>query len=276
MVGGVTNWMSYRRVPSRLDALTGLPGHRGLADVLELRMDEARESDTPLTVGLLDLDDFSNVNRAEGAPAGDRLLRDCVAQWQEHLPADATLARRGSDEFVAVLPGYGLSEGRELVETLRSGLDAPVTCSAGVTAWADDDTQSLLLARADTALYAAKVAGRDRTEVAGEDTEWLAELYRALRRDEIVVHYQPIHAVDDGRLVALEGLVRWEHPERGLLTPAAFLATAEAGGAIHLLGRRVLHLACAELRRWRDRTPTTRTCASPSTSAPRSSAIPGS
>jgi diguanylate cyclase (GGDEF)-like protein len=255
MVGGVTSWMSYRRVPARLDALTGLPGHRGLADVLETRMREARESEAPLTLGLLDLDDFSNLNRAEGPRAGDRLLRDCVHQWQPRLPATATLARRGSDEFVVVLPGYGLAEGRELIESLRQDLDAPVTCSAGVTAWTPDDTQSLLLARADTALYAAKLAGRDRTEVAGEDTEWLAELRRALRAGEIVVHYQPLHAVDDGRLVALEALVRWEHPDRGLLSPGAFLPTAEAGGVMHELGRRVLHLACGQLREWQDRYP---------------------
>jgi diguanylate cyclase (GGDEF)-like protein len=255
MVGGVTNWMSYRRARSRLDALTGLPGHRGLADVLEARMREARESETPLTVGLLDLDDFRKVNRVKGPGGGDQLLRECVAQWQRELPAGATLARRGSDEFVAVLPGHGLAEGREVVERLRSGLRAPVTCSAGVTVCAADDTQSMLLARADTALYAAKVAGRDRIEVAGEDTEWLADLRRALRSDEIVAHYQPVHAVDDGRLVALEVLVRWEHPDRGLLAPATFLPTAEAGGAIHLLGRRVLHLACEQLAHWREHHP---------------------
>jgi diguanylate cyclase (GGDEF)-like protein len=261
VVGGVTNWMSYRRVPARLDALTGLPGHRGLADVLEARMREARDAETPLTLGLIDLDDFSNVNRVEGPGAGDRLLRSCVHQWQPRLPPGATLARRGSDEFVVVLPGYVLAEGRELIESLRGGLDAPVTCSAGVTAWFPDDTQSLLLARADTALYAAKVAGRDRTEVAGEDFEWLAELRRALDADdaddadEIVVHYQPVHAVDDGRLVALEALVRWQHPERGLLAPGAFLPTAEAGGVMHQLGRRVLHLVCGQLRQWHDRYP---------------------
>jgi diguanylate cyclase (GGDEF)-like protein len=255
MVGGVTSWMSYRRVPARLDALTGLPGHRGLADVLETRMREARESETPLALGLLDLDDFSNFNRAEGPRAGDHLLRDCVHQWHTRLPSAATLARRGSDEFVVVLPGYGLAEGRELLEGLRQGLDAPVTCSAGVTACTPDDTQSLLLARADTALYAAKLGGRDRTEVAGEDTEWLAELRRALHAGEIVVHYQPLHAVDDGRLVALEALVRWQHPERGLLSPGAFLPTAEAGGVMHQLGRRVLHLACGQLKQWHERYP---------------------
>jgi diguanylate cyclase (GGDEF)-like protein len=251
MVAGVTNWMSYRRAGSHLDPLTGLPGRRGLADLLASRMLEAEASGTPLTVGVLDLDAFRSVNDRDGPGAGDELLRSCVAHWLPSLPPGASLARRGSDEFVVVLPGLALEEGWQCVDRLRTTLPRPTTCSAGVTVWSQGDTQSMILARADTALYAAKVAGRDRTEATGGDAEVVADLRRALDEDEIVLHYQPIHAVDDGRLVGLEALVRWEHPEHGLLGPAAFLPVAEASGVIQPLGRRVLHLACAQLQRWR-------------------------
>ena len=255
VVAGVTNWLSNVRSLSQIDPLTGVANRRGLDLILHDVMIEASAHDTALAVGMLDLDDFRHFNEVRGRAAGDRLLTACVVAWRRELPDGVTLTRFDGDEFVVVLPGYGLRAAREVLDGLRQTVPRPHTCSAGVAAWVPGDTQSLLLARADTALYGAKQDGRNRVNVLGDDSEVATELLTAIDAGELEVDYQPIYSLPDGRLSGVEALVRWRHPERGLLPPLDFIDVAERTGVIHALGRFVIDTACEQLSRWRGDAP---------------------
>lgn len=251
VVGGVAHWLSHARAQSEVDALTGVANRRGLARQLEHLMADAAANRTPLSLALIDIDDFRRVNRRAGPGSGDQLLVACAQRFTENLPEGGYLARYGGDEFVVVLPGYRLSRAREIVDRLRSDGPAGHSYSAGVAAWAPGDTQSLLVSRADSALYNAKHGGRGFTAVVGHDPDAAAELWSALDAGELELLYQPIHELPQGRLVAVEALVRWAHPVHGWLEPARFIRAAEHSGAIHALGRWVAHEACRQVERWR-------------------------
>jgi diguanylate cyclase (GGDEF)-like protein/PAS domain S-box-containing protein len=256
------------------DPLTGLPNRERLRRRLRALLEDVRAGVSD-GVGLLflDLDRFKVINDSLGHAAGDRLLREVAARLRRSAPADDLLARQGGDEFalvtrdhrdaaalaqrlVAVLEAPFTLDGREVTVgasigvSLRQGLDP---ASPGL---ADEDA---LLREADTAMYAAKRTGEGPV-VVFEDTlrrravarlEDEQGLRRALQRDELRVHYQPIVRSDDLRLSGFEALVRWQHPERGLLGPGAFLPTAEETGLVVPLGQHVLREACAALAAWR-------------------------
>lgn len=255
VVAGVTNWLSFSNEVSRVDPLTGIPNRRGLDRVLQAAMRAAEAADAALVVGLLDLDDFRRVNDHRGHDGGDRLLVACVAAWQTLLPPGATVARYDGDGFVVVAPGHRLREAQELVERLRVAVPARQTCSAGLAAWEHGDTQSMLIGRADTALYAAKREGGDCLRLVGVESELAAELVAAISDGQMELHYQPIYSLPDGRIEAVEALVRWRHPSRGLVAPDEFIPLAERTGAIHSLGRWVTDTACEQLQWWRTRLP---------------------
>ncbi len=256
------------------DPLTGLPNRERLRRRLRALLEDvgAGVSDG---VGLLflDLDRFKVINDSLGHAAGDRLLREVADRLQRGTPADDLLSRLGGDEFALVTRDH--RNAAALAERLVGVLEAPfaldgrevtVGASIGVslrerldhagTDLCDDDA---LLREADTAMYAAKRTGEGPV-VVFEDTlrrravarlEDEQGLRRALQRDELRVHYQPIVRSDDLRLSGFEALVRWQHPERGLLGPGAFLPTAEETGLVVPLGQAVLRSACAALAAWR-------------------------
>lgn len=247
---GVSVWLSQHRGLADEDPVTGAFNRRGFARRLETAMREVDHRGRPLCVALLDVDHFRRVNEARGREGGDRLLAACARRWARLLPDNASLGRLGIDEFGVVLPRTDPGEAAAMLEQLRRAAPEGQTCSAGVVPFSPGDSQSMLMARAETALYDAKRTGRDRVVVLGDDTGTAGELWEAIEGGQLVAHYQPLFSMRTGRLCGVEALVRWQHPERGLIAPGAFLGVAEESGAIHGIDRWVLTEACRQACEW--------------------------
>jgi diguanylate cyclase (GGDEF)-like protein len=238
------------------DDLTGLANRRRFD--LELT---ATPADATVQVALLGLNGFKHVNDELGRPVGDRVLRVMAARLRRAVPADALVARIGGDEFAVLLTG-SLPAG--LVAALREpvlagGHELLVGVAVGL-ADADPTHQDPMevLRRAEAAMHAAKQTGEPvrrwsatLDDRAGERARLGAELRAGLADGQFRVVYQPIVEVPTGRVAAVEALVRWEHPERGLVSPAVFVPVAEQNGLIVELGEWILRTACARLAGWR-------------------------
>jgi len=240
------------------DSLTGLPNR----SLFERRIAETLAADVPAVVAFLDLDDFKRVNDSLGHAAGDRLLQIAAERLRNALRAGDVVARLGGDEF-AIL-ATDVEDVDALVARLFDVLAAPVMlegkrlhlrASVGI---ASTDTGSELLRNADLAMYAAKASGTNRCAIFTDDMHVHAverldrreQLERAIENEELVLHYQPIVDLDLGRVAGFEALVRWQHPERGLLGPGEFIPLAEETGLIVALGRWVLREAARQAARW--------------------------
>lgn len=252
------------------DPLTGLANRALFADRVSQALARRRRGRPMPAVVLLDLDDFKVVNDTLGHGRGDRLLVEIAARLTDAIRPDDTACRLSGDEFAILLDEVGdVALAREIAERVLARIAEPididreiaVTASVGV-AMVDADVRDAddVLSRADIAMYAAKAAGKGRQrtyEPAMRDRAWTrleleTELRRAVDRREFGVVYQPIVDLATGRTVELEALVRWDHPQRGRLTPDAFLAVAEETGLIIAIGRQVLDIACGQARTWRD------------------------
>jgi diguanylate cyclase (GGDEF)-like protein len=253
---------------ARTDPLTGLANrarfHSALARAVTAGTAE-------VAVLFVDLDDFKNVNDVLGHAAGDHVLRE-VADRLKAVTREGDLgARLGGDEF-AVLLGDVSGEGAEAVaERLVEALAAPVPiegrvvlvgASVGLAYAAPGIGIEELVHHADVAMYAAKANGKNRVQVyepgllrGGEQVSFERALAAAAGAGELVVHYQPILSLSDDRCTAVEALVRWRHPVRGLLMPADFIELAEGTGAIAGIGEFVLRRACADVAAWRSAYP---------------------
>jgi diguanylate cyclase (GGDEF)-like protein len=240
----VTSLMGALR-RSEYDAVTGLPNRRGFDLALDRSLEDARRHGSPFSVGYLDLDRFREVNEARGRIAGDQVLLSVGSLWRSLLPPEALLAHNGGGTFMVLLPGQDAEAGGRTLEGLRSArLPDRVTASAGIARWQPEDTASTLLSRADTSLYRAKQAGRDRMDPEIEQSAALRDLREGLGRGEFVVLYQPIVELCGEQTVAAEALVRWDHPTRGRIGPDEFIPLAEESGLIVELGLQVLQDAC--------------------------------
>ncbi|MEV0901975.1 bifunctional diguanylate cyclase/phosphodiesterase [Actinoplanes sp. NPDC049802] len=245
------------------DALTGIGNRSSYVEEISARL----AGGEPFMVALLDLDDFKTVNDRYGHGTGDILLQTISRRLRERLRSEDTVARIGGDEFTLLLPGLTEAETDTLLLELMSVVQAPVLdgglemaprISVGVTASRPEDTALELLRRADVAMYAAKNAGGGRwtwfdpimDQIADNDARLAADLRQAIARDELFLLYQPIVELPHGRLTGVEALVRWRHPERGLISPAMFIPLAERNGYIVELGRWVLEQAVAQAARW--------------------------
>ncbi|WP_214402203.1 putative bifunctional diguanylate cyclase/phosphodiesterase [Pseudonocardia lacus] len=248
------------------DPVTGLANRAAFTAALGSRLADPVGRTALL---FLDLDDFKRVNDDLGHSAGDELLRRVAARLRGGIRHGDLCARIGGDEFAVLLdaadPDGAVGVGERLVEVVAApfplhGRLARIGASAGL-AFAEpspaDRDGDLLVHRADVAMYAAKATGKNRLQVFdpsllgdGEDARFEDELARAAAADQLVVHHQPIVRVDDGWCVAVEALVRWQHPVRGLLHPADFVAVAERTGAIVDIGAWVLRRACADAVGW--------------------------
>lgn len=250
------------------DALTGLPNRVVLADRLDRAMLRSERSGTTAAVLFVDLDRFKLVNDSRGHAVGDRLLIACAERLTRLVrPAD-TVARFAGDEFVVVADeGMDPLAAKALAERIIAAFTAPivvdgedlyVSVSVGVALSASGRSADQLLRDADAAMYRAKENGRARCEVFDATMNSEAELrlalgndlHRALERDELVVHYQPIIDLAAGCPAGAEALVRWQHPTRGLLTPGEFIPVAEDTGLIVPVGARVLGLAARQWATW--------------------------
>jgi diguanylate cyclase (GGDEF)-like protein len=248
------------------DSLTGLVNRDGLGAALDTRLDEA--GDARLALLFIDLDHFKDVNDSQGHEAGDDLLRRCAERLRGVAPRGATVARLGGDEFVLLLPGADVEAAEAVAVAALRSLARPLTigdkecsmaASAGVALGPDHGrTRQELLRCADIALYTAKASGRGRHAVfdpamdraARERRQLVDELRLAVARREFVLHYQPRVRASDGRITSAEALVRWQHPQRGLLGPGAFIELAESSGLIEAIGTQVLDEACAQAAEW--------------------------
>jgi diguanylate cyclase (GGDEF)-like protein len=244
-IGATVAWLARLADRVEEDPLTGLGNRRALERQLEAAVDRTDRGTGPLAVVMLDLDHFKATNDSGGHAAGDELLVACAQHWRAIVPHERLLFRYGGDEFAVLLPGCSLGEATELAERLRADLPHGSTASVGVAAWRPGDSSSLLLGRADVALYDAKASGRDRTAVYGDPSHAAREIEMAVRAGEFVLYYQPIVALADGTVRGHEALVRWQHPTRGLLGPGEFVDLAERTGSIHTLGAWTLETAVA-------------------------------
>ncbi|SDO66370.1 bifunctional diguanylate cyclase/phosphodiesterase [Geodermatophilus sp. DSM 45219] len=255
------------REQARTDELTGLPNRRALLEDARRVLGTATARH-PAALLLLDLDGFKEVNDSLGHHAGDSLLRQVGPRLRGALRGADTLARLGGDEFAVLLPDVALDEAQRTAERLRELLQQPflvertrlhVGASIGVsTAPVPAATVSELLRCADVAMYAAK-ASREGVRVyvpdphggTGDRLHTMEELRTALQDgDQLAVHLQPQVDLADGRVVGVEALVRWHHPVRGLLSPAALLPAAEQAGLLRPLADAVLELSLTAAARW--------------------------
>jgi diguanylate cyclase (GGDEF)-like protein/PAS domain S-box-containing protein len=256
------------------DPLTGLPNRTLLLDRLHQALHRARRHDTLLALLFLDVDRFKVVNDSLGHGAGDELLREVGRRLETAAGPDVTVARFGGDEFVVLVEDVGGPEAAlDLAGRLWAATDVPVgaggrevrvTVSVGIAlAGAEPTTAEALLRDADAAMYEAKEKGRARAVLfdpairsrAVDRLDTQTALQAAIGTGQFRLHYQPEVDLGDGSVVGVEALLRWAHPERGLLTPPAFLPALEDLGLLLPVGRWLLGEACRQLQAWRARHP---------------------
>ena len=237
------------------DSLTGLPNRTLVIDRLDRAIAHARRSDTSCAVLFVDLDRFKDVNDTFGHAAGDELLQAVAARLQRCVRDEDTVARLSGDEFVLLLPHLDEPEGAVVVaRRVLDALGSPMTIagepmlvagSIGLATFpADGSTPEALLEGADAAMYRAKESSGNSWELfsgqmatdARERVHLETALLDAIQRDELVLHYQPVIDLATGRTVGAEALMRWQHPERGLLPPGEFIPVAEGSDLIVALG----------------------------------------
>jgi diguanylate cyclase (GGDEF)-like protein/PAS domain S-box-containing protein len=276
-IGSITDISEIKAAETRIaylahhDALTELPNRVLARDRAEVAMAFADRSGEKVALLFLDLDHFKTVNDSLGHTTGDALLRAVSARLRSCVRDTDTISRQGGDEFLIVLPEVPDADAIAAVASKVLGsMSAPIviegqelatSVSAGIAVFPDDGNDfDTLLKKADTAMYHAKEAGRNTyrfyTEQMNVDAvEHLriqAGLRRALDNGEFLLHYQPQFELATGKLVGAEALIRWDHPEMGLIAPARFIPIAETSGMIVAIGNWVLREACRQAAGWCD------------------------
>ncbi len=274
----------FRDISSRLEArreleyiayhdpLTGLGNRAWIVDAIAESMTELPEDDAWLAVMELDIDQFRHINDVHGQTFGDELLVRLARRWEALLGSDARLARLGGDEFVVLVPKVSdrgeihrlasrlMRAGEKLLRI--DGKTLSVSFSAGIRYCSADSPiePDLLLRQANQAMYQAKLKGRSRYEEFDVDRESIIQqqhltinaVRAALDNKELTIHYQPKINLRNGRLLGVEALLRWQHPEQGLLSPAAFLPAIENHPFSIQLGEWIIDTALQQMRSWNE------------------------
>lgn len=251
------------------DVLTKLPNRLLLGDRLHQAIELARRHNTQMAVMFIDLDRFKHINDSLGHAVGDQLLKSVAQSLISCVRSSDTVSRQGGDEFILLLPEIdGATDAAAIAQKILASMLLPhkvgnhalyIGLSIGVSLYPQDGLDAAtLIGHADLAMYHAKDAGRNNCTffetgmnaraVMRQSTE--AALHNAFAREEFVLHYQPKISLASGRLVGVEALVRWQHPQRGLLHPQHFVPIAEDCGLILPLGRWVLRKACEQAQEW--------------------------
>lgn len=250
------------------DALTGLPNRMLFMDRLEQSLVRAQRRNTLVGVMFIDLDRFKRVNDTLGHASGDALICEVAQRLRAATRAEDVVARLGGDEFGVVIDVARISHVLQVVEKILGAVSEPYriaerelfsSCSIGVSVYPNDGSDGTsLLKHADTAAFTAKNGGRNRFQLydaamntmAEERLQLETELHYALERNEFLFHYQPKLNLNSGRIQGVEALIRWNHPGKGLLSPAVFLELLEESGGIVKVGRTLLRSACFQTASW--------------------------
>ena len=250
------------------DALTGLPNRMLFMDRLGQSLVRAQRRNTLVGVMFIDLDRFKRVNDTLGHASGDTLICEVAQRLRATTRAEDVVARLGGDEFGVVIDAARISHVLQVVEKILGVVSEPYriaerelfsSCSIGVSVYPNDGSDGTsLLKHADTAAFTAKNGGRNRFQLydaamntmAEERLQLETELHYALERDEFLFHYQPKLNLETGRIQGVEALIRWNHPGKGLLSPAVFLELLEESGGIVKVGRTLLRSACFQTASW--------------------------
>jgi diguanylate cyclase (GGDEF)-like protein len=253
------------------DFLTNLPNRSLLQDRIEQAAVRGRRDGASFAVLYLDLDNFKHINDSLGHPTGDRLLCSLAERLRHCVRASDTVSRQGGDEFVILLPDRLSQEQASFAaDKIMAAITEPhhidehelhITASIGVSMYPGDGLDAVtLIKNADTAMYIAKERGRNNCQFFEHGMNARAlerqlvetNLRHALERDQFVLHYQPKIRLDNGAVIGAEALIRWIHPQWGMVAPDRFIRVAEDFGLIVPIGRWVLHQACTQAKRWLD------------------------
>jgi diguanylate cyclase (GGDEF)-like protein len=254
------------------DPLTQLANRTALNSVLSHALAETSRGEMPPALLILDLDSFKGINDTLGHSAGDDVLRVIARRLQDAVRVTDSVARLGGDEFAVMLPKSNLVRARRVANRILKALSEPleigdlrVTCGTSIGVRVAEPGQSAddLVMEADTAMYAAKAQPHSGIKVFEPallyarrlQSLMVTEMREAIRQDQLTLHFQPVVELATGRIEGVEALVRWNHPERGLLMPDQFIPLAEETGMIVELGHWVLRNAVRQLRDWQDRLP---------------------
>ncbi len=255
---------------AHFDVLTGLPNRVLFTDRIIHALSMAQRSQGQLAVLFLDLDHFKNVNDTLGHRIGDALLIEVAKRLKSAMREGDTASRLGGDEFILVLPGTDVNGAVHVAEKLLETVaqhcqieqhELVITPSIGIAMYPDDGEDFDTLSKcADVAMYRAKRDGRNNyrfftQEMQTHSTRTLQlenALRHALKRDQLYLHYQPQMSLQDGRIIGAEALLRWQHPEFGMVSPAEFIPIAESSGQILQIGEWVLRTAAHQMKSWMD------------------------
>lgn len=253
------------------DALTGLPNRKFFMENLNAALEKCSENNHMLAIMFLDLDRFKNINDVLGHSAGDLLLQSVAERLRKSLEESYIISRFGGDEFVILLPEvYYIDSITKTAEKIIKLFDIPffihgkelfISASMGIGIFpCDGRDPETLIKNADTAMYRAKAGTRGNYQLYSSSIDLSAfssltlenDLYHALEENQLVLYYQPQVNICTGEIVGAEALIRWQHPELGLLSPDKFIPLAESNGLIIPIGKWVLETACMQNKKWQD------------------------
>ena len=251
------------------DTLTGLPNRNLLLDRIEQALVHAHRTHLHVAILFIDLDKFKTINDTLGHDVGDLLLQAATQRLTTGVRTEDTVARQGGDEFIVLLPNIKNAQdagtvAEKLLETLIlpyqiNNKELYISASIGIAIYPDDGKDvNTLLKNSDTAMYHAKETGRNNcqfytlemNQIAAELHSLGTDLHHALERNELLLYYQPIIDIISGNLAGMEVLLRWQHPDRGLILPLQFIPLAEEIGLITTIGEWLFQAACEQLKIW--------------------------
>ena len=255
---------------AHFDMLTGLPNRTELNDHSNIAFSHAKRSHENLAIMFLDLDYFKDINDTLGHSVGDALLITLSARIKLALREEDTVSRLGGDEFIFLLPGANATGAAQVAQKMLDHISEPyqiglhelsITASIGIAIYPDDGNDREMLSKnADVAMYRAKNEGRNGYRfftqemqiLLSRNMQLLTALRNALKLDQLQVYYQPQISMQNGKLVGMEALLRWQHPEFGAVPPSEFIPIAESSGLILSIGEWVLRTAVKQAKTWQE------------------------